>query len=143
MVHTLRFFRFSPPREPGKATGCGPPPRQGPFALPCERATGGAAMCCLLSPPAGHTRVCCFFVLWCPTLQNYAVAGCAGLFAGFEKTSILCGFARCSYETPCRFLTFEIAILAIKNTTMKKHSNKEAQQQRNTVTKKHNNKETQ
>ena len=72
-------------------------------------------MRCILSLSAGHTRACCFFVLWCPTLQNYAVAGCAGLFAGFEKTPISCGAAGCSYETTCRLLTLEIAILAIKN----------------------------
>ena len=56
------IFRFSPPREPEKYTCCGPPPtpRQGPLALPCERATGGLAMCCLLSLSAGHARVCCF-----------------------------------------------------------------------------------
>ena len=133
MVHTLRFFVFRLRENLENILVVGRPQPPGK----------GRLHCLALSPPAGHTRVCYFLVLWCPALQNYAVAGCAGLFAGFEKTSIACGFARCSYETPCRFLTFEIAILAIKNTTMKKHSNKEAQQQRNTVTKKHNNKETQ
>jgi len=57
----------------------------------------------------------CFVVpKWCWALQNHAVTDCAGLVAGFEETPISCGFAG-SYETACRLITPEIAILTIKN----------------------------
>lgn len=50
----------------------------------------------------------------CPTLQNHVVAGYSGLYAGFEKPPISCGFVGCICETVCRLMTPEITILAIK-----------------------------
>ena len=153
MVHTLRFFRFSPSQKHGKSACWGPSPipRQGLLALPCKRSTSGAAPSeaiekaagggtfpgfgfqyptsilqeCIYSYPACHdcfrwnrdsrrAMACWFFVLWCLTLQNHAVTGCAGLFIEFEKTPIPCGFAGCSYETACRLMMPNLAILAIK-----------------------------
>ena len=67
-------------------------------------------------PPRKGLLIFCFVVTkWCLTLQNHAVTGCAGLFIEFEKTPIPCGFAGCSYETACRLMMPNLAILAIKN----------------------------
>jgi len=67
-------------------------------------------------PPRKGLLIFCFVVpKWCLTLQNHAVTGCAGLFAGFEKTPISCGFTGCYYGTTCRLMMPNLAILAIKN----------------------------
>lgn len=59
-----------------------------------------------VSRPHKDLLIFCFVVpKWCPTLQNHAVTGYAGLFVGFEKMPISCGFAGCCYDTTCRLMT--------------------------------------
>lgn len=75
-----------------------------------------------VSRPRKGLLIFCFIVpKWCPTLQSHAVTGCASLFAGFEKMPIPCGFAGHPYETTCRLVTSNLAILAIKNTFFLNH----------------------
>ena len=89
-----------------------------PYASPCLKTPSGLLRfrggCSILKLSVGHTRACCFFVLWCPTLQNHAVTAYAVLFAGFEKMLISCGFVASAYETICCFMTANLAIQAIK-----------------------------
>lgn len=69
-----------------------------------------------VSRPRKGLLIFCFVVpKWCPTLQNHAVTGYAGLFTRFEETPISCGFAGCAYDTTCRLMTPGKAIIAIKN----------------------------
>lgn len=71
-----------------------------------------------VSRPHRGLLIFCFVVpKWCPTLQNHAVTGYAGLFAGFEEMPISCGFEGCSYDTTCRLMTPNLSILAIKNSS--------------------------
>ena len=62
-----------------------------------------------------------FFVLWCPTLQNYAVTGYAALFTAFEETPISCGFAGAAYDMICGHLTADLAIQVIKDRIQKQY----------------------
>ena len=67
------------------------------------------------SPSAGRTRACCFFVLWCPNGVNFTKSCDCRLrrfISRIGETPISCGFARCSYEPTCRFLTLEIAVFS-------------------------------
>lgn len=50
-----------------------------------------------------------------PNFTNHTVTGFAVLFAGFEKTSISCGFAGYTYGTICHIATVKTAMQAIKN----------------------------